>query len=323
MSRSTTILLVPVVVALMVLPLLDAVMAYNIARQVEAAAFPQAPGTITHSEMGWYTDKDGDTFVAADIRYRYTVGARTFDGDRLRFSTANFHTSETGWAERAVRRYPVGAAVGVYYDPRDPAQSLLQPGFGGTELHLIMFMTLFNAWAAGTWVAAVPPLWRRWRKHPPYTPPQFRDGDTTRLRFARNAGTFAALTGLGLGAAIGIGVQPLDASLADMQAAWGAVAAGAAVLGLWYWRERRAGTFDLVIGKKTVILPERFARPWRTTVARTAIAGVAVKPTWRGIFGSRVELQLTDGRTRSIVAWYDEDAANALAAALNEALRSG
>jgi hypothetical protein len=306
-----------------VVPILDAVMAYNIARQVHAAAFAQAPGTITHSEMGWYTDKDGDTFVAADIRYRYTVDGRAFEGDRLRFSTANFHTSETGWAERAVRRYPVGAAVSVHYDPRDPAQSLLQPGFGGTELFLIMFMTLFNAWAVGTWVAVGPSLWRRWRRLPPDLPPQFRDGDTTRVRFARHAGTFAALTGLGMGSAIGIGVLPLDASLAGMQAAWAMVAAGAAVLGLWYWRERRAGTFDLVIRKDAVTLPERFARPWRTTVARTAIAGVAVKPTWRGIFGNRVDLQLTEGRTRTIVAWYDEDAANALAAALNDALRSG
>lgn len=302
------------------IPLLDAVMANDIARQADSARFAAVAGTITHSEVFQYRSNDGDVFTGADIRYRYAVNGRSFEGDTLRYSTAAFHSSERGWAERAVRKYPVGASVTVYYDPHDPAQSLLQPGFGGTELYLIMFMMVFNAAMVASWVFGGTALWRRWRGLPPQLPPVLRRADATRLRFAPHAGSLGALAGISGASFVGIMVQPLDASLADMQTAWALVLGAGAVLGALRWLERKSGAFDLIIREATVTLPDRFFRWRRPTLNRSTIAGVNVKPGWFFFMPAQVRIACTNGRTEILTAWHDADAAAALARQVAEQL---
>lgn len=308
------------IVSTLVVPVLDGAIGYDIACQIDSSRFVAAPGKITHSEVVWWRDNDGDVVSDADIRYRYEVGGQTFEGDTDRYSTSHFHTSESGWAERAVRSHPVGASITVYYDPRDKAQSLLQPGFGGTELFLIMFMTPFNAVMLTTWLIGGPSLWRRLRGLPPRLPALLHDGAATRMRLAQNAGAVGALAGLGGASFVGILVQSVDARFGSMQTAWAAALTIAAIIGLWLWREQSSGAFDLIIREDTVTLPERLGRWPRATIERSAITGVTVKPGWRGLFANQIGLQCRDGRREKVAAWYDEAAANALAAQLNDAL---
>jgi Protein of unknown function (DUF3592) len=55
------------------------------------------------------------------VKYEFKVGARTVDGTRISIG------DEGGLdIEATLKRYPAGAAVTVYYDPRDPTQCVLE-----------------------------------------------------------------------------------------------------------------------------------------------------------------------------------------------------
>jgi hypothetical protein len=60
---------------------------------------------------------------SAVIEYRYTVEGRTYRGGLLSFGKGLFESESTTLA-----RYPQGAQVDVFYDPKDPALAVLDPG---------------------------------------------------------------------------------------------------------------------------------------------------------------------------------------------------
>lgn len=61
------------------------------------------------------------------VSYEYEVDERKFAGDRLRFSRRLGGRTQ-GQAEQAVVSYAPGGPIEVYYDPEQPARSVLVPG---------------------------------------------------------------------------------------------------------------------------------------------------------------------------------------------------
>jgi len=84
------------------------------------------------------------------VRYRYQVNGQTYTGERI-------HAGATeGWptrgaAEEVLQPYPQGTTVRVYYDPRNPAEALLEPGNAGSVWVLLVFG--FGAFALAAWLA--------------------------------------------------------------------------------------------------------------------------------------------------------------------------
>jgi hypothetical protein len=58
------------------------------------------------------------------IQYKYTLQGRQYTGKRIFFGSST--TNQTA-AEEILARYLPGMPVLVHYDPRDPAQSVLEP----------------------------------------------------------------------------------------------------------------------------------------------------------------------------------------------------
>jgi Protein of unknown function (DUF3592) len=95
--------------------------------------WPHTSGAVVHAEVEEHItvhrDKDGhrtSTSVSheSNVAYVYRVGGREYRGQRVRFAW-EMSRSE---AEATVARYPVGRSVDVFYDPRDPGKSVLEPG---------------------------------------------------------------------------------------------------------------------------------------------------------------------------------------------------
>lgn len=83
-------------------------------------------GTIIASEAaaeGSHTDDD-DSDCTAAVRYRYTVGGKTYESDRITFGD-RAHTTRL-LAQQIVARYPVGAQVDVFYNPKRPSSAVLE-----------------------------------------------------------------------------------------------------------------------------------------------------------------------------------------------------
>jgi hypothetical protein len=78
------------------------------------------------------------------------VAGQPYTGNRYRYGTIG-HPSHAS-VERIVRRYPPGRQTKVYYNPADPADSVLQPGADGSDLLLVLFLAPWNLMVAVAWV---------------------------------------------------------------------------------------------------------------------------------------------------------------------------
>lgn len=119
------------------------------------AAWPRAPGRIESasiaSETGTARDREGyETTYRVHhlvVRYHYTVDGRIYPGDRVaRFAPPTSRPPD-------LARYPAGAAVSVYYDPRDPSLAYLEVRRSGAAVLLAAMGAGFLA--IGVLVAAL------------------------------------------------------------------------------------------------------------------------------------------------------------------------
>lgn len=95
----------------------------------QSLTWPSVEGEIAHSAVLYQTDNstprnNGSTFKA-DIVYRYKVNGRSYSSSRMALLDL---ASTAGRAQTLVDRYPDQSKIDVYYNPADPADSVLEPG---------------------------------------------------------------------------------------------------------------------------------------------------------------------------------------------------
>ena len=74
------------------------------------------------------------TSFLAKIHYSYTVNAKDYEGQRVSFGSVSTNNPED--AQRVLRRYPERKIVKVYYHPKKPTDSVLEPGITGSTFFL-------------------------------------------------------------------------------------------------------------------------------------------------------------------------------------------
>lgn len=104
----------------------------------------QVPGKILSSELRtyWGAAEAGGTRYEPRIEFEYEVeGKRYFSKRRTYGRKARF--SERA-AQDIVKRYPAGKCVGVFHDPRNPKDAVLERGGAefGTVLALLGIMLI-------------------------------------------------------------------------------------------------------------------------------------------------------------------------------------
>jgi hypothetical protein len=85
--------------------------------------WPQVTGTITRSSVQSNTDADTDPY-AVSIEYHYVVNGVAYTGAQ---QMGSFIRQSS--AQARAERYPVNSRVIVYFDPEQPANAVLEPGY--------------------------------------------------------------------------------------------------------------------------------------------------------------------------------------------------
>jgi hypothetical protein len=103
---------------------------------VESTDWPETRGEVVASRFAWSSSPRSGTSYWPVIRYRYDVGGRVLESDRVSFRA----TYDKSRVEQAIRSYPVGSAVSVHFQPGDPRQAVLEPGSfdGQTRLRVLL-----------------------------------------------------------------------------------------------------------------------------------------------------------------------------------------
>jgi hypothetical protein len=251
-------------------------------RQIAATGYATTSGRVLRSRV--YSRRT-ESIIPLDlyrpeIEYSYEVNGRSFHGSRYRFGDMSF---VDGSADSIVATYPAGAEVAVFYDPNDPAESLLRPGLMGVDLFDAMGLFVANVMALA--------VWRYLLQHcPPEESPPIAGGarivdDAGQVRvclstFSPPAAALAA-AGATLGAALlavflTVGSNP---PLSIMVVAW-ILICGA---GIWGYRAQAkrlaAGEYDLVIdkSKSTVRIPRTMGRKEEMKLAVASIIRLDVE----------------------------------------------
>ena len=86
-----------------------------------------------------------------NVEYQYVVNGYTFVSD-----TVSYKAPGSSYSRRTVRKYPVGKQVTVYYDPRNPRYSVLEPGNLETRVFFQAGFGVFLALCVALWPAGRP-----------------------------------------------------------------------------------------------------------------------------------------------------------------------
>lgn len=111
--------------AIAVVALLAGASAFMTARA--QAAWPSVTGQVTAVETDtvWLAGRFPRMVNAVRVVYEYRVGDELFSSDQVNNNAVPVEVESLEGA-RLLATYPAGAAVTVYYDPDDPAQSVLE-----------------------------------------------------------------------------------------------------------------------------------------------------------------------------------------------------
>lgn len=112
-------------------------------RMKHARTWDKVAGVITASGVdqpaAHVSDDQNDATPV--IRYRYRVGGRDFESDKVNVGGLAMTTRVL--ATRMAARYPVGARVDVYVDPATPTEALLEPAAPENFAAIVVFTTVF------------------------------------------------------------------------------------------------------------------------------------------------------------------------------------
>ena len=97
----------------------------------ETDKWPITNGTVTRSEVA------GAMKYYPSVSYTYIVDSAAYTSTRI--GNMNFNTKNRSVVEKALKNYPLGSEIKVYYNSADPSKALLEPGINTGNILLLTF----------------------------------------------------------------------------------------------------------------------------------------------------------------------------------------
>jgi len=136
-SKGNPVILIVVLIAFGVL--LGGVGYFRYTVGKESGSWPVVRGKVTYARVQTRRSNKRTEYTAS-VRYSYRVDGKLHIGERVSVSDLIHKTRSR--ANAAIRPYPVGSEVDVYYNPAKPEQSLLETGLP-TNVYLLLGSGIF------------------------------------------------------------------------------------------------------------------------------------------------------------------------------------
>jgi len=245
-------------------------------RQYLSKSFTPTRCEIVSSEV---TPHNETLHSGVTVEYVYTVNGKEYRGSRYRYD--DDYSSIPG--ADVARKLQKWTEHTVYYDPKNPANSVLATGVGGIDLMLILFSLPVNVAVIMLWNWIASWLREKWRMPEAGGVRIWRQNGKIRVRLAGLSATAAGIYALG-GAAFAatfpvVALNGLSPGFQAMEETWLAVLAVAAAAFCWTALRNASGKFDMLIDEQsqTLTLPQTAGRRQSVTFPRDEIAGICLQ----------------------------------------------
>jgi hypothetical protein len=244
-------------------------------RQYLARNFSTTQGKIARSEVG-----HGNIIRrGVEIEYSYTVDGVFYTSHRYRYDD---HNAAFEW-EATVEDNPRGSTQTVYYNPKNPADALLEPGIDGGDLLLLLFALPLNVLTSTLWRAMITRLREKFLVRPAGGVRILKQPGVTRVPLGETSAFEAGFYGLAAAAFIAafpvVIVGGFEPSLRLIKTAWAVVLAAGGAVFVWRMVRKWSGIYDLRIDQasQTVTLPQTAGRQQSLSISRREISGVSMQ----------------------------------------------
>jgi hypothetical protein len=279
-------------------------------RQHAAEAFPGTQGEVLSSRVTTTTGSKGSIHYHVSILYQYVVDGQTYEGRRYRYDG---HPGKPAVVNAVVQAHPAGSTVTVYYNPRDPRDTVLSQAVDAQDVYVLFLfapVTLLFLWVL---LNAIQQLdWPGGSQAVAGGVKLISEMRYTRVRLPRYQPLMVGLAALGalsllagiLMAADAVSGPPLTVG-AELLAG---VSLGAGLVYGWFYWQVQSGRKDLVIdeGARTIQLPLTYKRREQPTLPFSEIREVAMKKIRHQRKGGAyytylVTLEMKDGSQQDLV----------------------
>ncbi len=244
-------------------------------RQYFALNFSTTRGRIVRSEVG----HSAMSRHGVEIEYNYAVDGVDYTGHRYRYDD---HNVTLEW-DATVEDHPRWSFRTVYYNPKNPADALLEPGVDGCDLLLLLFALPLNVLTYTLWSAMITRLREKSRIRPAGGVRILRQPGETRVSLAdipaKAAGFYGSAAAAFIAAFPVVIASGFDPTLRLMKATWAVVLAAGGAVFVWRALRNGSGIYDLRIDQasQTVTLPQTAGRQKPLILARREISGVSMQ----------------------------------------------
>ncbi|HMA37617.1 MAG TPA: DUF3592 domain-containing protein [Chloroflexia bacterium] len=136
----------------------------ELSRAMSSTGWPTTPGRVFAASVE--QSRQDATRYSTNLGYSYEVAGTAYSGNTVFFGDAD--TSRAGVAAQ-VARYPVGGTVPVHYNPQNPLEAVLEPGFSWQRFPTLIWglplgvsLSLLLALLMVAFLAPTSRIGRRW-----------------------------------------------------------------------------------------------------------------------------------------------------------------
>ncbi len=258
----------------------DGMIGHGVWRQFQSSHYPVTTGQVISSRVGTHHGSKGSVSYSVDIQYRYAVNDHPYSGSCFRY---NVGSSDFDWATAAVQMRPAGSQTKVFFNPRNPEDSILSPDVEGEDLLPLLFLMPFNFVMIGFW--SVIGRWLRERLFHPIAGGVkiIMEGPRTSIRlpeYGPLVWCMIVMGGLSLISIFIVGFAThFHPSMPVASVTLFLVIGAGAAAYVRVWVKINSGDDDLVLDEtsSTIALPETYGRKERVMVNRSEIEKLSVE----------------------------------------------
>ena len=133
-------MVVVIVGGTLILGMLDYSFGASLWKQYASKTFSCTTGRITHSEVARHQRIKRADDYDVKIQYHYQVSGQPLEGGCFCY----VRRTSLAWANNVVAAHPPGSIAQVFYNPKDPRDSVLSPGLDQSDAYGALTLVFVN-----------------------------------------------------------------------------------------------------------------------------------------------------------------------------------